>query len=163
MLERLRKLSKTFGSLRKPNLDPGVLVAEETFESFWELSGAFGHRGLASYGNSNDPGALVPSETFERCWELSDAFGHRGKARKFSNTFESLGNMWRPSELLVAFGNPNLDPGVLVPAETFGSFWELADASGHRGKASQVFERLWKSWKPLGAFGTVGSLRKPES
>ena len=60
-----------FAGLRNPKPDPGVLVHSETFESFWKLSDAFGHRGTASYGNQNDPGALVPSETFQSFWELS--------------------------------------------------------------------------------------------
>ena len=53
-----RKCSNAFGSLANiltpsglfvafgsPNLDRGVLAPSETLESFWELSGAFGHRG----------------------------------------------------------------------------------------------------------------------
>ena len=101
------------------------------------------------------------------CWPLrkhSKAFGNFrtpsdivGKPRKCSNAFGSLGNILTPSGLLVAFGKPNLDRGVLVPSETFKSFWELADASGHRGKA--VFERLRKPWKYSDAFGTFGNLR----
>ena len=119
---------------------------------------------------------LQGSETLSpilECWsirKLSKALRNlrtppdtMGNLRKRSNAFGSLANILTPSGPLVAFGNPNLDPGVLVPSETFESFWELADAFGHSGKASQVFERLRKPRKYSDACGTFASFRKPES
>ena len=74
-----------------------------------------------------DPGGLVPSETLEGFWELPDAFGHYGKA---SQVFERL---WKPPEAfgtVAAFGNLNVDPGLLAPSKpfrnlTFGGVWNF--------------------------------------
>ena len=100
---KLRKCSNAFGSLgnirtpsgplvafENPNLDPGVLVPSETFESFWELSDAFGHRGTASYGNSNDPGALVSGKLSKDVGNFRTPLDTVGKLESFRTLSKAL-------------------------------------------------------------------------